>query len=71
MTNLPDRLAKMNVNKTAVVFLGVLAVSGCGEPERPRFVPAGEAGSSPKAEGPRAAGWPSDAVTVPRNIETH
>jgi len=50
-------------------WLATLVVVGCGEAERPRFVPAD--GSTPKATGTREAGGAPGEASSPRNIEMH
>ncbi len=51
------------------ILLAVMAFPGCGEAERPRFVPAD--GSTPKATGTREAGGAPGEASSPRNIEMH
>ncbi len=62
--------------KVRFAFAGVIivmmyfALPGCGEAERPRFVPASanSATAIPAAERPSKV---SGSVSIPRNIKTH
>jgi hypothetical protein len=50
------------------IVLAILLFSGCGEPERPRFVPATGANTTASD---RQADKASGEVVVPKNIPMH
>ena len=61
------------MRRNFVLSLSLLAtLAGCGEAERPRFVPASpDAPRSTAVAGRRPAGEASREVVVPKNIPMH
>ena len=59
------------MTRTVAAFLFPLMwLTGCGEREQPRFIPATGSESAPSGEG-RASDKASREATIPKNIETH
>jgi len=66
-------IGKMDKYVTIRTFLLLTAwlIVGCGEPDRPHFVPASAIGPGQATDAPRSPTKPSREVAIPRNIETH
>lgn len=54
--------------RAAILLILAGTFVGCGEPEAPRFVPAGPESAVPSR---KSAGDPTREATPPKNIATH
>jgi hypothetical protein len=50
-----------------MLLLSILLLAGCGEPERPRFVPSTAASTADRNSSDKASG----EVVIPKNIPMH